>query len=270
MAEDDDKTQVYAFCNICKENVPLDVTGANVEDAKSGLVTVLSIHGNPQHAILVYLDKQLKVRGTEYPSMLQIKYGTAEEIPEETKEEKAYDLGQVISAFGDRQGDAISSFAQISAQIILGNSLYLIHTNTAIANVVKEQLDALFTEQRTHLFVITYDEIDTVSGMRPTIFDLQYGNFISEGVAMDTVYFEQIINDALSEPNGFSLLRNEFSKLKYSYRRLWELLSTGAKKFTEKRLAYLVSIDQPLLPLLLRIAENDGVDVKSRIRRFHG
>ncbi len=265
MAEDD-KTQVYAFCNLCKENVPLDITGTNVEDAKSGLVTVLSIHGDPQHAILVYLDKQLKVRGTEYPSMLQIKYGTSQEKPKETKEGRIYDLGQVISAFGDKQDAAISSFAQISAQIILGNSLYLIHTNTAIANVVKEQLDALFAEQRTYLFVITYDEIDTVSGMRPTIFDLQYGNFISKGVAMDTVYFEQLINDALSEPNGFSLLKNEFSKLKFSYRRLWELLSAGAKKFTQKRLAYLVSIDESLMPLLLKIAENDGIDVKSRIR----
>ncbi len=265
MAETDGK-EVYAFCNICKENVRLDITEVSLEEAKSGLVTVLSVHGDPQHAILVYLDKQLKVRGTEYPSMLQIKYGTVEKKASESEEERVHDLKQIISAFGEKQDEAMISFAQISAQIILGNSLYLIHTNTAIANVVKEQLDALFTDQRTHLFVITYDEIDTVSGMRPTIFDLQYGNFISKGVAIDTVHFEQVINEAISEPNGFSLLKNEYSKLKFSYRRLWELLSSGAKKYTEKRLAYLVSIDQSLIPLLLKMAENEGVDVASRTR----
>ena len=142
----------------------------------------------------------------------------------------------------------------------------MIHTNTAISKVVKEQLDALFTDQRTHLFVLTYDEIDTVSGMRPTIFDLQYGTFISKGVAIDTQHFEQMIDEDIAEPNGFSLLKNEHSKLKFSYRRLWEFHSTGAKKYTEKRLAYLVSIDQSLIPLLLKMAENEGIDVSSRVR----
>ncbi|MHA2285172.1 MAG: hypothetical protein ACXABZ_04820 [Candidatus Thorarchaeota archaeon] len=114
--------------------------------------------------------------------------------------------------------------------------------------------------------------------MRPSIFDIRYGNFISEGVAIDTDYFEQIVKDAVDSPNGFSLLKNEFSKLMFSYRRLWDLLTTGAKKYTRKRLAYLVSIDDSLMPLLLQMAEdslmplllqmaeNDGIDVASRVR----
>jgi hypothetical protein len=103
--------------------------------------------------------------------------------------------------------------------------------------------------------------------MRPTIYDLQYGTFISEGIAIDTSHFEQIIKDALDSPNGFSILRNNYHKLKCSYRRLWELLSSGARKYTHKKLAYLVSIDLSLIPLLLRIAENDGVDTASRVKQ---
>ena len=266
---EDEPSQVYVFCNICKENVPLEISDEHLESAKSGIATVLSVHGDPQHAILVYLDKQLKVRGSEYPSLLQVQGGSSVDtdatLPEEDKQ---YDLKSIISSFGDKLDESISAFTQITAQIILGNSLYLIHNNRSIGEVVKNQLDALFTEQRTTLSVISYDELDTVSGMRPVIFDLRYGSFISKGMAIDTSYFEQLVEDAQANVNGFSVLKNEFSKLMFSYRRLWELLSVGVKKYSPKRLAYLVQIDQSLMPLLLKMAENDGIDVESRLREW--
>lgn len=262
-----DPDQVYVFCNVCKENVPLEVKESDLENATSGLTTVISVHGDPQHAILVYFDKQMKARGTEYPSVLQVKDSpTIDVTAEMPKEEILYDLISVVSSFGEKQESALSSFAQITAQIIVRNNLYLIHTNREIGNVVKGQLDALFTDQETSLAVISYDEIDGVSGMRPTIFDLQYGTFISKGVAIDTGIFEQLVGDALREINGFSQLKNEFSKMMFSYRRLWKLLSAGNRKYTRKRLAYLVSIDLSLIPLLLQVAENDGIDVASRVR----
>ena len=264
MAEE--TSEVYAFCNICKQNVPLDITKEDVEKSTSGLTTVVSIHGTPQHAIMVYLDKQLKVRGVEYPSLFQVKESAAIEPDSSTPTDTTHDLKSIISSFSDKQSTAIKSFAQIVAQIILGNSLYLIHTNQSIAAVVKEQLDELFTDQRTHLFVISYDEMDTVSGMRPTIYDLQYGTFVSKGVAIETSYFEQLIREVINDQNGFSVLQNEYSKLMYSYRRIWELLSSGAKMYTQKRLAYLASIDLSLVPLLLKMAENEGINVASRVR----
>ncbi len=264
---DDERDQVYVFCNVCQENVPLDVDESEVEKASSGLATVISVHGNPQHAILVYLDKQLKARGIEYPSLLQVKDSPkVETITEMPKEEVLYELASVISSFGEKQEDALKAFAQITAQIIVRNNIYLIHANRDIGNVVKNQLDALFTDQETSLAVISFDEMDGVSGMRPTIFDLQHCAFISKGVAIDTDVFEKFVGDAIKDINGFSLLKNEFSKLMYSYRRLWELLSSGARKYTRKRLAYLISIDQALMPLLLQVAENDGVDVESRVQ----
>ena len=131
---------------------------------------------------------------------------------------------------------------------------------------MKDQIDSLFTDETPASFVITFDEIDYVTGMRPTIYDLQYGSFISEGIAIDTSHFERMIRDALDSPNGFSMLRNDYRKLKYSYRRLWELLTAGARVYTQKKLAYLVSIDLSLIPLLLTMAENDGVDVESRVK----
>ncbi|MHA1637387.1 MAG: hypothetical protein ACTSUO_04660 [Candidatus Thorarchaeota archaeon] len=266
---EDEPNQVYVFCNICKENVPLEISESDVESAKSGIATVLSVHGNPQHAILVYLDKQLKVRGSEYPSLLHVAdSATVDTDAALPTEDVQHDLKSIIGSFGDKQDDAISAFTQITTQIIAGNSLYLVHNNRSIGNVVKEQLDALFTDQKTALFVISNDEMDTVSGMRPVIFDLQYASFVSKGLVIDTAYFEQLVKDAQKSQNGFSVLKNEFSKLMFSYRRLWELLSSGVKKYSPKRLAYLVSIDKSLMPLLLKMAENDGVDVQSRLREW--
>ncbi|MHA1908132.1 MAG: hypothetical protein ACW98Y_12605 [Candidatus Thorarchaeota archaeon] len=264
---EEEKDQVYVFCNICKENVPLEVTERDIESSSSGLTTVINVHGSPQHAILVYLDKQLRARGTEYPSVLQVKDSpTVESATEVPKEETLYELTSVVSSFGEKEDVAVKAFAQITAQVIVRNHIYLIHANRDIGKVVENQLDALFTDQETSLAVISFDEIDGVSGMRPTIFDLQHMTFISKGVSIDTNVFEQYVGDALKDINGFNLLKNEFSKLMYSYRRLWELLSAGARKYTRKRLAYLVSIDQSLIPLLLQMAENDGVDVASRVR----
>ncbi len=262
---------VYVFCNVCKENVPISVKESDLENSSSGLTTVISVHGEPQHAILVYFDKQMKARGTEYPSLLQVKDSPTIDVAKEMPtEEVLYELASVVGAFGDNQEAAISCFAQIAAQIIVRNHLYLIHTNRDIGKVVKTQLDALFTDQETSLAVISYDEMDGVSGMRPTIFDLQHLTFISKGIAIDTSIFEKLVRDALTGINGFSQLKNEFSKMMYSYRRLWKLLSAGARKYTQKKLAYLISIDLDLIPILLRMAENDGIDIASRVRLSKG
>jgi len=265
---EDEASGLYVFCAVCQQNIPLEVTDEDIEKAKTGLVSVLSLHGDPQHAILVFLDMNLKARGVEYPSLVQVKESSSDAKTEAALiVDDIHDLMAIVSSFGDNQDKAIKSFAHISAQIIAGNSLYLIHNNTSIGKVVKEQLDSLFTAQNVPSFVISYDDLDTVTGMRPTIFDLRYGSFISEGIALDTEHFEQLIRDAGDSPNGYAMLKNDYRKLKYSYRRLWELLSAGARIYTRKRLAYLVSIDLSLIPLLLRIAENDGVDVASRVRQ---
>jgi hypothetical protein len=260
---EDEPSEAYAFCDICKENVPLEITKDDIEKAKTGLISVISVHGTPQHAILVYLDMNLKARGVEYPSLVQVDEGTVLEA--EPVKEDIIDLSTIISSFGEKQENAVKAFAHISAQLIAGNTLYLIHQNKSIGRVVKDQIDSLFTDEKPASFVITFDDLDYVTGMRPTIYDLQYGTFISEGIAIDTSYFVQIITDALDSPNGFSMLKNDYHKLKYSYRRLWELLSSGARTYTPRKLAYLVSIDLSLIPLLLTIAENDGVDVASRV-----
>ncbi|MHA2045326.1 MAG: hypothetical protein ACXAAO_05920 [Candidatus Thorarchaeota archaeon] len=261
---DTEQKEVYVFCNVCKQNVQLEISEEDIERAKTGLISVISVHGEPQHALMAYLDMNFKARGVEYPSLTQAKESKVEE--DFTLADDSLDLNSIVSSFGEKQDQAIQLFARIAGQLIAGNSLYLVHNNTSIGKVVKDQLDMLFPEQKSASFVISYDDIDLVTGMRPSIFDLQYGSFISEGVALESGYFEVLIGDALGSPNGFSILKNDFRKLMYSYRRLWELLSSGARMYTRKRLAYLVSIDLALIPLLLKMAENDGVDVDSRVR----
>jgi hypothetical protein len=261
---DTEMKEVYVFCNECQQNVPLEISEEDMERAKTGLISVISVHGEPPHAIMVYYDMNLKARGVEYPTLKQAKESKPEQ--EDKVFEDALDLKSIVSSFGEKLDQAITVFAKISGQLIAGNSLYLVHNNTSIGKVVKDQLDILFPEQKSSSFVISYDDIDMVSGMRPSIFDLQYGTFISEGVKIESSHFEILVSDALGSPNGFSILKNDYRKLMYSYRRLWELLSAGARMYTRKRLAYLVSIDLAMIPLLLTMAENDGIDVTSRVR----
>jgi hypothetical protein len=55
MVAPEDK-EVYVFCSECKQNVPLKVTEDHIGKAKGGIITILSVHGTSQHAIIVYLD----------------------------------------------------------------------------------------------------------------------------------------------------------------------------------------------------------------------
>ncbi|MHA2080781.1 MAG: hypothetical protein ACW99H_06525, partial [Candidatus Thorarchaeota archaeon] len=104
---DDESPELYTFCTECQQNVPLEVTEEDIEKAKTGLVSVLSIHGDPQHAILVYLDMNLKARGIEYPSLLQVKESSSAEDEESTiVEDDIHDLSSIISAFGEKQDQA--------------------------------------------------------------------------------------------------------------------------------------------------------------------
>jgi hypothetical protein len=267
IAAKEDSEQVYAYCTKCNENILLEIDDEEIQAASSGLTAVISVHGSPQHAALVYVDKQLKVRGIEYPSVVQVTEdqesvtGSAEltELPE-------HNLESVVSAFGDREESAVEALAMIIVQIMIRNSVYLLHKNLEIGKVVEQQLEALFAKQDSSLHVISFEDLERVEGMRPSIFDLQTGRFVSEGAPLDAEYFEELVYQGLEDEAGFSGLRAELSKLTFSYRRICDLLSTGAKRYRIANLARLAQINKSVIPLLLRMAEAEGVDVESRVK----
>jgi hypothetical protein len=259
--------QVYAYCTKCNENILLEIDDEEIQTASSGITAVLSVHGSPQHAALVYVDKQLKVRGIEYPSIVQVTEDQDSIAKSaELTESSDHNLDSVVSAFGDRQESAVEALAMIIVQLMIRNSVYLLHKNLDIGRVVEQQLEALFAKQDSSLYVISYDDLESVEGMRPSIFDLQTGRFVSEGAPLDAEYFEELVYQGLEDEAGFSGLRADLSKLTFSYRRICDLLSAGAKRYRIDNLARLAQIKKSLMPLLLRMAEAEGVDVDSRVR----
>jgi hypothetical protein len=259
--------QVYAYCTKCNENILLEIDDQEIQAASGGITAVLSVHGSPQHAALVYIDKQLKVRSIEYPSIVQVAEDQ-ESLTEsaELTESPDHNLESVVSAFGDRQESAVEALAMIIVQLMIRNPVYLLHKNLDIGRVVEQQIEALFAKQDTSMHIISHDDLESVEGMRPSIFDLQTARFVSEGAPLDAEYFEQLVYQELEEEAGFSSLRAELSKLTFSYRRICDLLSTGAKRYRIADLARLAQINKSLMPLLLRMAKAEGVDVDSRVR----
>jgi hypothetical protein len=75
------------------------------------------------------------------------------------------------------------------------------------------------------------------------------------------------VKDALSRENSSFQLKYELSKVFFSYRRLVDILKSSEQKMKDRELAHEVAIDFSLLSTLLDIAEIEGIDTKSRVKR---
>ncbi|MFW9846339.1 MAG: hypothetical protein ACFFD6_06305 [Candidatus Thorarchaeota archaeon] len=64
--------QVTVHCKMCNQPVLVEVTAENLADQKDGILRVMLAHGDPLHAITVYIDRNLRVREIEYPDSFQM------------------------------------------------------------------------------------------------------------------------------------------------------------------------------------------------------
>ncbi|TFF91532.1 hypothetical protein EU545_03765 [Candidatus Thorarchaeota archaeon] len=265
--------EVYAFCKQCKENIRLSITQEDLDQAKSGLIAVLSVHGSPQHALLAYLDRNLRVRGIEYPAAVQVKDTPEVSVVEESEVDIADEvapeltLRSLVDFFGRKEKEAISILARLIAHIMTKKPVVLIHDDRSLGTIVKSHLTSLLTQQTELIEVIDHDSLQTIAAEQPFIFDLQMSRIVREGVKTDFKYFEQIIRDALSSENSFFQLKYELSKLFFSYRRLVDLLRSSEGKLLDRKLARDIAIDFSFLSTLLDIAASEGIDTKGRVER---
>lgn len=68
----EDKQHVTVHCKVCGEAVDLEISARELEEQKNGILRVMFVHGEPMHAIIVYVDKNRRVRGIEYPDSFQM------------------------------------------------------------------------------------------------------------------------------------------------------------------------------------------------------
>ncbi|MBD3157365.1 MAG: hypothetical protein GF309_01130 [Candidatus Lokiarchaeota archaeon] len=270
------ENEVYAFCKQCKENVRLNISQQEIKEAESGLVAVLSVHGSPQHALLAYIDKELRVRGIEYPTAIQIKDTPQVSAVDESEAdvwdemEGDFSLHILVDFFGKQKKKAIVNFSHLIVHIMIEKPVYLIHDDKAMGRLVKSNLVNLLTEQSQLaelVSVIDHDSLASIKKQDAFIFDLQMTRPVKESVEVDSKHFEKIVKDALSRENSFFQLKYELSKLFFSYRRLVDILKSSEQKMKDRELAHEVAIDFSLLSTLLDIAEIEGIDTKSRVER---
>ena len=141
MTETENK-EVYVFCNVCRKNILLNIPETSLDNRKGGLLSILSVHGTPTHAVLFYLDKDFRVRGAEESSILTdddlqpISYVGEESI--ETGSQKGIQIENVIQAFGQKEKTAISNLSYVIVQMMLGNNVYLVESNIHPADEISK------------------------------------------------------------------------------------------------------------------------------------
>ncbi|MHA1871686.1 MAG: hypothetical protein ACTSXF_12125 [Promethearchaeota archaeon] len=82
----DNYAEVTVYCSTCKKKITIKVDYSKRDEAKRFPFEYVYIHGEPKHAITIYLDKDMQVRGTEILNNLNL-----DEIgigPKETLKEK--------------------------------------------------------------------------------------------------------------------------------------------------------------------------------------
>ncbi|MDF1537560.1 MAG: hypothetical protein P1Q69_01480 [Candidatus Thorarchaeota archaeon] len=68
----DESKCVSVHCKLCDTPIKLDVSKDELAAQTDGIFRVMVAHGEPLHAIIVYVDKNCRVRGIEYPDSVQV------------------------------------------------------------------------------------------------------------------------------------------------------------------------------------------------------
>jgi len=261
-------SEIFVFCKTCKQNVSIHIDNQRLTSATSGIISVVSMHGEPSHAILVYLDKNLSVRGIEYPYAFVSESEVTESSESEIKkisQSSNINLHALIESFGLGTKKNIRVFGNLLMQVLLSNPVYLIHDELSQTSEIIEKIDDLFTNQKLSLKCVTHAEIPNIKDRQPFIFDLQDGKYLYEGIKVDTKYFENLVKEVMDDKEGSFKLKNELSKIFYSYEKMKYIISTTDRKIKETQLSQDIGIELTLTPLLLRMATSEDIDVKERV-----
>ena len=66
------KIPVRVFCQKCKKNLEVEIDSSIVENAPYLPVPYAYVHGDPLHILIIYLDRDFKVRGTDLSEYVNI------------------------------------------------------------------------------------------------------------------------------------------------------------------------------------------------------
>ncbi|MFW9832453.1 MAG: hypothetical protein ACFFEK_00505 [Candidatus Thorarchaeota archaeon] len=72
------ENKIRVHCDICNEPVEFEVSQEKLNEQPSGILKVMLAHGEPIHAIIVYVDKNRRIRGVESSDSFQMEGPRAE------------------------------------------------------------------------------------------------------------------------------------------------------------------------------------------------
>ncbi len=70
--------KIRVHCDICDKPIEFEVSQEKLNEQDSGILKVMLAHGEPPHAIIVYVDKNRRIRGVESSDSFQME-GTRSE-----------------------------------------------------------------------------------------------------------------------------------------------------------------------------------------------
>jgi hypothetical protein len=65
-------TQIAATCPVCNQKMKINMDHRIFNEATLFPITHVVLHGNPLHALIVYLDANFRVRGEEGCSSIEV------------------------------------------------------------------------------------------------------------------------------------------------------------------------------------------------------
>ena len=71
---------IKVHCDICNQPIEFGVSQEKIREQKDGILRVALAHGDPLHVIIVYVDKNLRVRGIEVSDSFQMEGTRAETV----------------------------------------------------------------------------------------------------------------------------------------------------------------------------------------------
>jgi hypothetical protein len=70
--ETTDTATIQTFCHGCQQDIQVTISKTVVENAQSYPVSHAHLHGNPPHVLIIYVDRQYLIRGTELSETVTI------------------------------------------------------------------------------------------------------------------------------------------------------------------------------------------------------
>lgn len=88
---------IKIHCDVCDQPISFDVSREKLSQQPDGILRITLAHGDPLHAIIVYVDKNMRVRGVEHADSFQMDAPSKQETivsPSEVSDNLSEQLGE--------------------------------------------------------------------------------------------------------------------------------------------------------------------------------